>query len=249
MEFDWITSALEALNFLVLVWLLKHFFYRPVLAVIEARRAETAQTIASAETVRREAEALKSDYQARLADVDKDRSAAKAALDEEIVAEREQRLVALETKISEERGRREVVATQQRSELELALERRALASAARFATRLLERLAGPELEAKLADIALGELAGAPPDKREALRTALQTPGVNIQVISAYPLDATRRSAFTQALSQLADRELAPEFSEDAALKSGISIMVGSWVLMANLRDELGFFARAFEHGG
>ena len=49
MEFDWTTFALEALNFLVLVWLLKRFFYRPVLAVIEARRAETAKTIADAE--------------------------------------------------------------------------------------------------------------------------------------------------------------------------------------------------------
>jgi len=249
MEFDWITSLLEALNFLVLVWLLKHFFYRPVLAVIEARRAETAQTLAAAETVRGEAEGLKSDYQARLAEVDKDRAAAKAALDEEIAGERARRLVALEAKISEERGRHEVVEAQQRGELELAMERHALASAARFATRLLERLASPELEAKLADLALSELAAQPPDKREALRTALQAPEVNIKVVSAYPLDQARRAAFTLAISQLAGRTLAPEFSEDATLKSGVSIMAGSWVLMANLRDELGFFAGAFEHGG
>ena len=67
MEFDWTTFVLEALNFLVLVWLLKRFFYQPVLAEIEARRDATAKTIADAETVRREAEALKSEYQAHLA--------------------------------------------------------------------------------------------------------------------------------------------------------------------------------------
>ena len=42
--------------------------------------------------------------------------------------------------------------------------------------------------------------------------------------------------------------MVPEFSEDAVLKAGICIMAGAWVLMANLRDELGFFTEALEHG-
>ena len=123
-----------------------------------------------------------------------------------------------------------------------------MAIAARFATRLLERLAGPELEAKLADLALSEIEAQAPDKREALRIALREPGVTTKVVSAYPLDAARRAAFTQTLGRLAGRELAPKFAEDTALKAGVCIMAGSWVLMANLRDELNFFATAFEHG-
>ena len=50
MDFDWTTFALEAVNFLILVWILKHFFYRPVLAVIEARRAESEKNLAQADT-------------------------------------------------------------------------------------------------------------------------------------------------------------------------------------------------------
>lgn len=248
MEFEWTTFALEVLNFLVLVWLLKHFFYRPVLAVIEARRAETLMTLANAEAVRREAEMLKSEYQTRLAEADKDRAAAKAKLDEEIAAEQVLRLAALEEKVAEERKRREVVEARERGELELALGRQALSSAACFATRLLERLAGPELEAKLADFALSELATQTPAKLEALALALQEPQASIRVVSAYPLEEARRAAFTQALGQLAGRPLTFEFSEDATLKAGVCIMAGSWVLMANLRDELGFFVGTFDHG-
>ena len=124
----------------------------------------------------------------------------------------------------------------------------ALAIAARFATHLLERLAGPEMEQKLADLALTELDAQGPDKLEELRTALREPGMNIRVVSAYALDEARRAAYTHALADLAGRELAPEFGVDAGLKAGVCIMVGSWVLMANLRDELKFFATAFEHG-
>lgn len=249
MQFDWTTFALEALNFLVLVWLLKRFFYRPVLAMIEARQTATARTIEDAEAVRREAEALKTEYQTHLAEVDKEGAAAKARLDDDIAAERARRLTALEAQIAEERRRREALAARERTELELAMERKAMAIAARFATRLLEQLAGPELEAKLADLALSELDAEAPDILEALRRALREPGGSIKVISAYPLDATRRAAFTRRLSALAGQELVPKFGEDAVLKAGVCILAGSWVLMANLRDELSFFASSFDHGG
>ena len=48
MEFDWTTFALEVVNFLVLVWLLKRFLYRPVLACSTRRRAEVERHMAEA---------------------------------------------------------------------------------------------------------------------------------------------------------------------------------------------------------
>ena len=244
MEFDWTTFALEVLNFLVLVWLLKRFFYRPVLAVIEARRAETAKTIADAEAVRREAEGLKSECQARLAGMAQERTAAKAGLDEEIAAERARRLAAVETEANADRQRRQMLEAREKSEHEAALEREAVTIAARFASRFLDRLAGPELEAKLVELALSELNALAPETLDALRD----PGASIKVVSAYPLEEAQRAAFTQALGRLAGRAIAPEFSDDALLKAGVCIMAGAWVLMANLRDELNFFSGAFERG-
>lgn len=40
MHFDWWTLALQTVNFAVLVWLLHRFLYKPVLRMIDARRAE-----------------------------------------------------------------------------------------------------------------------------------------------------------------------------------------------------------------
>ena len=69
------------------------------------------------------------------------------------------------------------------------------------------------------------------------------------MVSAYPLDEARRAAFTRTLDSPGGPELVPRFVEDAVLKAGVCIMAGSWVLMANLRDELNFFAGTFDHGG
>ena len=100
---------------------------------------------------------MKSEYETHLAEVEQGTRAAKARLDEDIAAERARRLAALEAEIGEERKRREALEARERGELALAMERKAMTIAARFATRLLERLAGPELDAKLADLALSEL--------------------------------------------------------------------------------------------
>ena len=249
MEFDLTTFALEVLNFLILVWLLKHFFYRPVLAVIEKRQVDTAKIIADAEAMWREAEGLKSECQGRLAGVDQERATARSVLDGEIAAERARRLAAVEAEVNVDRQRRQMLEARERSEREATLEREAATIAARFASRFLDRLAGPALEAKLVELALSELDTQAPEKLDALRAALRDTKVNIRVVSAYSLDAAQRAAFTLALGRLAGRELEPEFSEDAMLKAGVCIMAGSWVLMANLRDELGFFSGSFDHGG
>ena len=45
MELDWTTFALEIINFLALIWILKRFLYRPVLATLGQRRAGIEATL------------------------------------------------------------------------------------------------------------------------------------------------------------------------------------------------------------
>ncbi len=106
MNFDWSTFILEALNFLVLVWLLQHFLYRPVLAVVEQRRREGEKITASAQALREQAQALKSEYETRMAHADEDRERAVAELAQAIAAERTQRMAVLADEVTTERQRR-----------------------------------------------------------------------------------------------------------------------------------------------
>jgi F-type H+-transporting ATPase subunit b len=247
-EFDWTTAILEAVNFLVLVWLLKRFFYRPVLAVIEKRRAESERVLVDADARRHEAETLKADYESRLEEAARRRDLALARLDEEIAAERARRLEAIRAEADAEHERRQMLAARDAGEQQAALERQAVTIATRFAGRLFDRLAGPELEAKLVDLALDDLATASAERLDVMRAALRDADAGIDVASAHPLDAARRAAVTAALAGIAGRPLQPAFREDATLKAGLRITAGSWVLKANLRDELGFFAGPIEHG-
>ncbi|ABI60242.1 F0F1 ATP synthase subunit delta [Nitrosomonas eutropha] len=62
MSIDWITVLAQIANFLVLLWLLKRFLYRPILDGIDAREAEIAKRMADAELAQQEAKAAERQY-------------------------------------------------------------------------------------------------------------------------------------------------------------------------------------------
>jgi len=63
MQIDWWTLALQAFNFLILVWLLSRFLYRPIKEVIEKRKALAGEAFAEAEAQKREAEAARKRFE------------------------------------------------------------------------------------------------------------------------------------------------------------------------------------------
>lgn len=62
MSIDWITVAAQIANFLVLVWLLKRFLYRPILDGIDAREVEITNRMQEAVHAREQAQAVEQEY-------------------------------------------------------------------------------------------------------------------------------------------------------------------------------------------
>ncbi|MFD1008440.1 F0F1 ATP synthase subunit B family protein [Oceanisphaera ostreae] len=62
MSIDWITVLAQMANFLLLVWLLKRFLYRPILDGIDAREDEIAKRMAEAGIAEQQAKAEAAQY-------------------------------------------------------------------------------------------------------------------------------------------------------------------------------------------
>ena len=220
MELNWSTFILELINFLVLVWILKRFLYRPVLDTIAKRRAAVQKTLADAQATHQEAEAMQAQYQNRLADWSKEQEEAHAQLRTELAAERKRLTEALEQELDTQREKARVQAEQEQRAQVRRCEEAALAQAAHFASRLLAGLTGPELEDRLTGLALEQLGELSGERREAVAAAL-----------------------TQ-LVQAKEGSLSLHVQQNPDLIAGLRISVGPWVLRANLRDELAFFTEA-----
>jgi F-type H+-transporting ATPase subunit b len=242
LELNWSTFLLEIINFLVLVWILKRFFYQPLLDVIARRRASVEQTLNDAKARQADAETLKARYENRLSDWEQERRDALASLERDIETERTKRLAALQAELADEREKARIAEQRSQETARLHAEQTALAQGSRFATRLLSLAAGPELEQRLATLLLDDLAGLPAAGRDALRVAADRATDGIVVTSAWPLDEATRRALEEALGTALSASAPVRYEQDPALLAGLRVTLGSRVLRANLQDELQIFS-------
>lgn len=248
MELDLSTFLLEVFNFLVLVWILHRFLYRPVLAAIERRKAAVAKTLADAGSKEEQARALEAKYQRRLSDWAAEKEQLLAKLQDEIAGQRAQLTAALQTEIDRQRGKEQILAARRMDDARRQAESEGTAQAVRFASRLLERVATQDVEDKLVQMVIEDLPRLSAERLDALRSAGRDGGHKHTVASAYPLPPARQSEVAAVLEEIAKCNLAVGFVQDPELIAGLRIDIGPWVLQANVREELAFFRERVNDG-
>jgi F-type H+-transporting ATPase subunit b len=159
MLIDWFTVGAQALNFLVLVWLMKRFLYKPVLNAIDAREKRIAGELADAASAEgsRPRRSARSSSRSRRSSSSSARRLLKKATDE---AETERRAAA---RCSQKGGRRPRRAARQEA---LKTEAQALGQALRrteqevfaIARKALADLATTSLEERLGEVFTRRLA-------------------------------------------------------------------------------------------
>lgn len=246
MELNWTTFVLEILNFLVLVWLLQRLFYRPVTEMIEKRRKGIEEQLRNSERLQENAQSLRDQYENRLQDWEKEREMAREQLAIEIEQERQKLFAQLQAELAAERKKSEVLAERKVRELKAQCEAKALKLGARFVGDLLQAMGSVELEERLVDHFITEIAELSPEQMNGLATMAENGRHTVQIVSAYPLRDERRQALQACLDRFLPTPLPIQFTEDKDLIAGLHIAVGPWIIHANLRDELHAFA-TFAH--
>ncbi len=249
MEFDWTTFALEIINFLVLIWILQRFLYKPVTNAIATRKAAIDKTLVDAQAVEAQAQSLKRQYENRMAQWEHEKAQARMQLQEEMNAERSRRLATLQASLEQEREKLRVLEQRRAVEVHRRLEEDAVAEGGRFVARMLSRLASADLEERIRGALLEDLPHLADGELQSLRVACQDAEAKIKITSSYPLAEEQRESLVQALCRLTGQPVACEFAQDSDLMAGLRISIGPWVLRSNLRDELKFFAEAHHAGG
>lgn len=244
MEFSWTTFVLEIINFLVLLWILKRFLYKPVLEAIAQRKAAIEKTLADANAVQSEARTLKHQYEGRLEDWEREKEKARTQLGVEIKDERARLMAELKTTLEQEREKNRILEQRRIDDLSRRVEEEALAQGRRFLAMLLSRFASPELESRIIEFVMEDLTRLPDEKKEAIRAAHQTPGSKGRLNSAFPVRAEQRDSLMHVIDDLIGQPVHWEQGQDPNLIAGIRISIGPWVLRANLQDELKDFSEA-----
>ncbi len=250
MQFDWTTFILEILNFLVLVWILQRFLYRPVLAMLDARQQRIKDETEHAAQLRNKAEALRQQFEQRLTDWNQQQETSRRQLDEELTQLRNTATENLKQTLADEEAKLRVRNQTLIAAREAALIREAAGAAYGQAAAMLQRLASPQLTQRIVEVFLQDLLNMPDSEQTALRkaAAILIAASAVELVSAHPLSETDQERVKETLSNVAGQTLQLTFKEDPALLAGLRAIVGECQLHANLADELAFFRRQANHG-
>ncbi len=228
MTIDWWTLGLQTVNILILIWLLGRFFWRPVAAMIEQRRAAAQQTLATAVAKDAEASAALAEIAGTRAGFAREREAILGAARQAAEHEHSARLGQAEAETAALQAAAATQLDKDRHAAEQAWVDRAGRLAVEIAARLLGRLHGPALRTAFLDGLLQELRALPPSERLAVAPA----GAALDAVSAEPLDTAEQAHFSTAVADALQTSPQISFKVDPTLIAGLELR-GPHVVVSN----------------
>lgn len=238
MQIDWWTLALQAVNFLVLVWLLQRFLYRPVRAVIEKRKRLAGEAFAEADAKKAEAEAARTALEDDKAKLAEERRGLLKKIHEEMAAERQGLLEQARREAAEIRKAAESAIAEQREAALADIREQAAGLAVELATRLLREAGPDEAGAAFLERLDRRLQDLPAEERERLRKDLDGEGARLTVVTAAPLSAEAQAAWRARLDgRLGSRERT-DFAVEPAIVGGAELRFPHAVLKLTWADQL-----------
>lgn len=240
MEIDWITTLAQAVNFLVLVWLLQRFLYGPITRTIERRRETVQGRLDAADAKRAEADAAERTFREKEAALDAERAALLEAARADADALRRTLTAEVKAAIEDEREDwRRGLQAEREAFLE-EFERKLGAYVTETVRHILDDLADADLEAQLAKRFAAELQSAASEALDAAKSEAADAG-HVWIEGAHALDAPAQRRLTRLIHETLGDAIKVEYATDPDLLLGLRLRVGSQTLewsLAGLLDDL-----------
>jgi F-type H+-transporting ATPase subunit b len=243
MLIDWFTVSAQLVNFLILVWLLKRFLYKPILAAIDDREKRIAAQLAAAEEEKTEAQKEREAFARKNEEFDRQRADLLEKAQEEAKAEH-QRLLDDARRDAEALGakRREALRKDARN-LNQAIRRRTQQEVFAIARKALSDLAAASLEERMADVFIRRLRKMDEPAKGELTEALRTTSDPALVRSAFELPEDQRAAIRETLKETLSADIPVRFETSPKLISGIELIFNGRKSAWSIAEYLGMMER------
>lgn len=235
MIIDWYTIIFQIINFLVLVFLLRHFLYRPIIRTMDEREQKIVQREKDAALKKKEAEEQSQNYQRKKEELQEQEDEIKERAYQAAEKEKRALLDQARQEVDQTRQRWEEVFEREKESFITELRRRIGQQACSIARRCLEDLADSRLEELTWDMFIKKLSNLAGEEREALKKALAGSDFKFVLSSAFEPPDQKIEQLKSALQ----KEIAPKaklsdfkgsLKTDRSLICGIELDTGSYHL-------------------
>ena len=244
MLIDWFTVCAQALNFLILVWLMKRFLYQPILAAIAAREKLVAAELADAAAKKAEAQKERDEFQHKNEAFDQERAALLTKATDEVKVERQRLLDEARKAADALSAKRQETLRNDAHNLSQAIGRRTRQEVFAIARRALADLATVSLEERLGEVFTRRLREMDGKAKACVAEALRTAPDPALVRSTFDLPADQRAAIQNALNETFSAEVRVRFETAPDLVSGIELTTNGQKVAWSIADYLASLEKA-----
>ena len=245
MTLDWWGLGLQAINVLVLVWLLGRVFWRPVAEAITRRQGAAQDMLDEGKTAQAKAKATLAEVTTARADMAAERDAllakAKATAETETKAAQTAAKAQAESLVAAARAtidRDRKTAQQENAD-------QAAALAVEIAAKLLDRFNTPAVQAAF----LTRLVDAIADLSPSNRAVLLSTAADIEIVSAAEPDGAQQSEIEQVVREALGSPPGLRLVTDPDLIAGLELRSAHFVLQNSWRSDLKAILKEVAHAG
>lgn len=223
MLIDWFTVGAQVLNFVILVWLLKRFLYKPILDAIDAREQQIATKIADADKKNDEAQTERTEYRKKNESLDQQRIELLNNAAAEAKKEGQRLLDQARKSADELRDKQKSALETEWHHLNDEITLRTHQEVFSIAKKTLSDLAGITLEQRIGEVFMRRLRGLDASETKKLVSALSSTQDPVLVHSAFPLCEKLQSDIHQLLKDIVNENVSLTYEVLPALISGIEL--------------------------
>lgn len=235
MTIDWITVSAQIVNFLILVWLLQHFLYRPVIRAMERREQRIADRLNEARDREQAAEEESQRYQRELDQIDQKREKILTQARKDAEEQNRQLLEEGREKAAAARKAWQHQVDREKEDFLSNLRQRSAMAVQEMTYKVLTDLADTDLETRIVDKFIGQLGSLEEETRQAFTDSTDD---TVNIASAFELDSNTRGRLTRAVHEHLAKDLDVEYSQSGDLLCGIMLDHKGRRLSWNIADFL-----------
>lgn len=238
MLIDWFTVAAQIINFLVLMWLLKHFLYQPVLNAIDAREKRISDQLASANKTQITATEQRLEFEDKNKNFEQQHEILLEKARAEAQVTRQQLLADARSEAVNLRDQWQEALRKEQHNLSEGIATRVRQEVLDISRKLLTELADCRLEARMVAIFIKRLQSLDDAEKAQLCAQAEDSTCPIIIRSAFELPAAEQTSLMQQVHATLAMNSAVQFEIEPELISGIELISSGHKIAWNIADYL-----------
>ena len=238
MLIDWFTVAAQIVNFLILVFLLHRFLYRPIVRHMTEREEKIKQRLEEASNKQREAQDQIEEFRRKGDELEKEAGKKIEQAETEAGKRKEDLLEEAQKHVEEQRTKWLESLEKEKESFAREFKKRGSQEILKYVGRILNDLADEPLNNRLAGVLVNRIEKLTEQDRDKLQRASRSEEVVVR--STCELDSSEKRKLTTILHQICGKEAEVSYQADPEQPLGIEVRVGnvrlSWSIEGYLED-------------